>query len=254
MTEPLTTTDVDNRAATDSKRAISAPDLEFTYHNGTTAIRNVTLDIRKGEFFGLLGPNGAGKTTLIKQLVTLLKPTVGRVTVNGFDAVEQPVAVHNTVGYTAQDTSVDLGLTARENLQYACKMYRLGGIVVVILIAELFSFVFVAFSNIVGLVTHCSDATALISNFIALPLVFLSSSFIPRSLLPAWIQTLSAFNPVTYGVTTIRTLMLDGWMWTTIGPAIVVLVVFDLVLGGLAVVLLRRATDSETTPSVRGHR
>ncbi|WP_101295981.1 ABC transporter permease [Halegenticoccus soli] len=130
----------------------------------------------------------------------------------------------------------------------------LGGIVAIVLIAELFSFVFVAFSNIVGLVTRRSDATALISNFITLPLVFLSSSFVPRSLLPAWIQTISAFNPVTYGVNAIRALMLDGWVWTTIGPAIGVLVVFDLVLGGFAVVLLRRATDSGTTPSVRGHR
>lgn len=130
----------------------------------------------------------------------------------------------------------------------------LGGIVAIVLIAELFSFVFVAFSNIVGLVTHRSNATALISNFITLPLVFLNSSFVPRSLLPAWIQTISAFNPVTYGVTAIRTLMLDGWVWTTIAPAVVVLVAFNLVLGGLAVVLLRRTTDSETTPSVRGHR
>jgi ABC-2 type transport system ATP-binding protein len=125
MTQPPTTTnDVDNRAVPDPRRAISVTDLRFTYHNGTTAVRDVSLDIRKGECFGLLGPNGAGKTTLIKLLVTLLKPTIGRVTVNGFDAVEQPIAVRNTVGYTAQDTSVDTELTARENLQYACKMYR----------------------------------------------------------------------------------------------------------------------------------
>ncbi|WP_199174790.1 ABC transporter ATP-binding protein [Halegenticoccus soli] len=125
MTKPLTTTNhVDNRAATASRRAISLTDLWFTYYNGTTAVRGVSLDIRKGEFFGLLGPNGAGKTTLIKTLVTLLKPTTGHVTVNGVDAVEQPVAVRNSVGYTAQDTSVDPELTARENLQYACKMYR----------------------------------------------------------------------------------------------------------------------------------
>ncbi|WP_227378496.1 ABC transporter ATP-binding protein [Haladaptatus halobius] len=125
MPEPLTTTNnVDNTAATDSRRAISATDLRFTYHNGTTAVRNLTLDIREGEFFGLLGPNGAGKTTLIKLLVTLLKPTTGHVTINGFDTVEQPVAVRNTVGYTAQNTSVDPELTARENLHYACKMYH----------------------------------------------------------------------------------------------------------------------------------
>jgi ABC-2 type transport system permease protein len=128
----------------------------------------------------------------------------------------------------------------------------LGGVIAIIVIAELFSVVFVALSNIVGLVTHRSDATALISNFITLPLLFLSSSFLPAALLPPWIQTISVFNPVTYGVTAIRVLMLDGWVWTTIGPAVGVLLVFDLILGSIAVVLLRRATDSETTLSVRG--
>lgn len=61
MTGPLTTThDIDDRAATDSRRVISATNLRFSNHNGTTAVRNVTLDIRKGEFFEHFGPNGAG--------------------------------------------------------------------------------------------------------------------------------------------------------------------------------------------------
>lgn len=90
MTDPLTTSnDGDTEAVTGSTSAISATNLRFTHHSGTTAVQNMTLDIRKGEFFGF-GPNGAGKTTLIKMLVTLLKPTTGHVTVNGFDAVEQP--------------------------------------------------------------------------------------------------------------------------------------------------------------------
>lgn len=107
-------------------------------------------------------------------------------------------------------------------------------------------------SNIVGLVTHRSDATERISNFSTLPLLFLSPAFVPMSFLPAWIQTISAFNPVTDGVDTIRVLVVDGWVWTTIGPAVVMRVVFNLVLGGSADVLLRCATEGETTLNVRG--
>jgi ABC-2 type transport system permease protein len=97
----------------------------------------------------------------------------------------------------------------------------LAGVVAILVITELFSVVFVALSNIIGLVTHRSDATALISNFITLPLLFLSSSFLPATYLPDWIQTVSVVNPVTYGVTAIRVLMLEGWVWTTIGPPLV---------------------------------
>jgi len=103
--------------------AIEARDVAVTYADGTEAVRGVDLLVETGEFFGFLGPNGAGKTTLIKTLVTLLRPTDGTVTVNGFDTVAEPQSVRATVGYMAQETSIDPELTARENLRFACDAY-----------------------------------------------------------------------------------------------------------------------------------
>jgi ABC-2 type transport system ATP-binding protein len=103
--------------------AIEAENLQVTYSDGTEAVRDVSLSIPRGEFFGFLGPNGAGKTTTIKTMATLLKPTGGSVTVNGFDAVTEPRNVRETIGYMAQETSVDEELTARENIRFACESY-----------------------------------------------------------------------------------------------------------------------------------
>lgn len=105
--------------------AIEARDVAVTYADGTEAVRGVDLLVERGEFFGFLGPNGAGKTTTIKTLVTLLRPTVGAVEINGFDAVTEPRRVRASVGYMAQETSVDPELTARENLRFACDAYGL---------------------------------------------------------------------------------------------------------------------------------
>jgi ABC-2 type transport system ATP-binding protein len=103
--------------------AIDADEVTLTYSDGTEAVRGIDLDVPEGEFFGFLGPNGAGKTTAIKTFATLLRPTSGRVTVNGFDVADEPRAVRESIGYMAQDTSVDKELTARENIRFACEAY-----------------------------------------------------------------------------------------------------------------------------------
>lgn len=112
-----------NKGCTDDPTAITARSVELTYSDGTRAVRGIDLEISRGEFFGFLGPNGAGKTTAIKTFVTLLQPTAGAVTVNGFDAVDEARAVRSSIGYMAQATSIDRELTARENIQYACETY-----------------------------------------------------------------------------------------------------------------------------------
>lgn len=111
------------KEATKGPPAIETDGLELTYADGTRAVKGVSLTVPKGEFFGFLGPNGAGKTTAIKVLVTLLQPTAGEVRVNGFDVRKQARSVRETIGYMAQETSVDLELTARENIQFACEAY-----------------------------------------------------------------------------------------------------------------------------------
>ena len=102
---------------------IDAENVHITYEDGTEAVRGVDLDVGEGEFFGFLGPNGAGKTTTIKTLVTLLQPNQGSVTINGYDAEDDPQAVCESIGYMVQATSVDEELTARENVHFACKVY-----------------------------------------------------------------------------------------------------------------------------------
>ena len=113
-----------NGGPTDERpAAIEAEGVELTYADGTRAVDGVDLRVPKGELFGFLGPNGAGKTTTIKTLATLLKPTTGRIEVNGFDALADSRKVRQSIGYMAQETSIDPELTAEENLRFACEAY-----------------------------------------------------------------------------------------------------------------------------------
>jgi ABC-2 type transport system ATP-binding protein len=107
----------------DQEYAIAGRDIEVTYSDGTRAVRGVDLHVPRGEFFGFLGPNGAGKTTTIKTLATLLSPTGGDVRVNGFNVETESRKVRESIGYMAQETSVDPELTARENIRFACESY-----------------------------------------------------------------------------------------------------------------------------------
>lgn len=88
------------------------------------AVNSVNLRINKGEIFGLLGPNGAGKTTFISMLCTLLKPTSGTATVNGFDIIKKKNDVRKSIGIIFQDPSLDNRLTGMENLEMHAGMYQ----------------------------------------------------------------------------------------------------------------------------------
>lgn len=104
--------------------AIGMREIDFTYSDGTEAVNSITLEVPEGEFFGFLGPNGAGKTTTIKMLVTLLRPTDGRISVYGSNIESDPHGVRDAVGYMAQETSIDPDLTACENLRFACETHH----------------------------------------------------------------------------------------------------------------------------------
>ena len=88
-----------------------------------TAVDNLSLDIGQSEVFGLLGPNGAGKTTVIHMLATLLKPTSGTATVNGFDILKDPDKVRSSIGIVFQVPSSDDLLTGYENLKIHALLY-----------------------------------------------------------------------------------------------------------------------------------
>ncbi|MEO7993229.1 MAG: ABC transporter ATP-binding protein [bacterium] len=101
---------------------VSVVDLKKNF--GTVeAVRDVSFDVRPGEFFGLLGPNGAGKTTTIKILSTLLLPTSGKASIAGFDVTQAPDEVRRRIGIIFQDPSLDDRLTAEENLRFHAALY-----------------------------------------------------------------------------------------------------------------------------------
>lgn len=89
------------------------------------ALKGISFELEEGEVFGLLGPNGAGKTTTLSILYTMLAPTSGKATVNGFDVIQHPHDVRKSIGVVFQDPSLDLDLTARENLQLHARLYHL---------------------------------------------------------------------------------------------------------------------------------
>ncbi len=89
-----------------------------------TAVDNVNFEVAKGEIFAFLGPNGAGKTTTIKMLTTLLHPTSGKLSINGFDPVHQQSKARKSFGIVFQDPSLDDELTAYENMQFHAVFYH----------------------------------------------------------------------------------------------------------------------------------
>lgn len=91
--------------------------------NGFTAVDGVSFSVRRSEIFAFLGPNGAGKTTTIKMLTTLLQPTSGLMTLNGFDPIIHQDEARRSFGIVFQDPSLDDELTAWENLEFHGVLY-----------------------------------------------------------------------------------------------------------------------------------
>ena len=92
-------------------------------YNSFKAVDNLNITVEPGEIFGLLGTNGAGKTTTISMLCTILKPTSGSATVNGFDVVKEANQVRKSIGIVFQEPSIDDRLTGRENLYMHANLY-----------------------------------------------------------------------------------------------------------------------------------
>src|ERR1700730_4614817 len=93
----------------------------------TNAVDGVSFAIEPGEFFAMLGPNGAGKTTTISILTTTLAPTAGSVPVGGDDVSSQASQVRRDVGIIFQRPSLDLNLTAEENVRLHTFLYDVFG-------------------------------------------------------------------------------------------------------------------------------
>ena len=86
---------------------ISIKNLSKTYKSGFHALKNVNLDIRRGEIFALLGPNGAGKTTLISIVCGIVNPSEGSVVADGHDIAAEYRAARSKIGLVPQELSTD---------------------------------------------------------------------------------------------------------------------------------------------------
>jgi ABC-2 type transport system ATP-binding protein len=98
--------------------ALEIDGLVKRYPTGTEALRDVSLAIEAGEFFGLLGPNGAGKSTLIHCATGLATPTAGEIRVFGHDAIHDYEQARMAVGLAPQELNLDWFLTVEETLDY----------------------------------------------------------------------------------------------------------------------------------------
>ncbi|AUB78046.1 ABC transporter [Spiribacter roseus] len=83
--------------------ALSLRQLNKTYPGGVTALRDISLEVRPGDFYGLLGPNGAGKTTIIGTVASLVRPTSGSVEVFGHDILKDPWEAKSNIGLVPQE-------------------------------------------------------------------------------------------------------------------------------------------------------
>ncbi|BAK54353.1 ABC transporter ATP-binding protein [Sulfurisphaera tokodaii] len=102
---------------------IEVEDLWKIYKNGIEALRGISFTVDEGEIFSFLGPNGAGKTTTIKILSCVLKPSKGKVVVNGFSSPKECEKIRKIVTTVPQEFQGFSDLTVRENIEYFAKLY-----------------------------------------------------------------------------------------------------------------------------------
>jgi ABC-2 type transport system ATP-binding protein len=116
----------DAPSSTSSASVISVRDIVHRYGD-RTALNGVSFDVRAAELFGLLGPNGSGKTTLFRILSTLMVPVGGQAAILGHDVAKDPTQLRREIGVVFQAQSIDLKLTAAENLWHQGHLYGLHG-------------------------------------------------------------------------------------------------------------------------------
>ena len=102
---------------------ISINNLSKTYDNGFNALKTVNLEIKKGEIFAMLGPNGAGKTTLISIICGIVKPSGGKVTVDGFDIIDDYRETRSKIGLVPQELTLESFETVFNNVSYSRGLY-----------------------------------------------------------------------------------------------------------------------------------
>ena len=106
-----------------SDNQISINNLSKIYDNGFEALKNINLNIKKGEIFAMLGPNGAGKTTLISIVCGIVKPSSGEVTVENYDIIKDYRETRSRIGLVPQELTLEQFETVFNNVSYSRGLY-----------------------------------------------------------------------------------------------------------------------------------
>ena len=106
-----------------SDNQIVINNLSKVYDNNFSALKNVNLNIKKGEIFAMLGPNGAGKTTLISIICGIVKPSSGKVTVENFDIIDEYRETRSRIGLVPQELTLEQFETVFNNVSYSRGLY-----------------------------------------------------------------------------------------------------------------------------------
>lgn len=125
MTSGLSMLDLDLAQKEQTRPAVIKVERLVKHYKKATsnAVDDISFEVAAGSFFALLGPNGAGKTTTISILTTSLLPDSGTVTIAGYDIERQPDKVRKELGIIFQKPSLDLSLTAEENIRFHAMLY-----------------------------------------------------------------------------------------------------------------------------------
>jgi len=106
-----------------SENLIIIDNLSKVYNNGFEALKKVNLNIKKNEIFAMLGPNGAGKTTLISIICGIVKPSSGKVSVDGFDIIDDYRETRSKIGLVPQELTLEQFETVFNNVSYSRGLY-----------------------------------------------------------------------------------------------------------------------------------
>ena len=106
-----------------TENQIIIKNLSKVYDNGFNALKNINLNINKGEIFAMLGPNGAGKTTLISIICGIVTPTSGKITVDKFDIIDDYRETRSRIGLVPQELTLEQFETVFNNVSYSRGLY-----------------------------------------------------------------------------------------------------------------------------------
>ena len=106
-----------------SNSHININNISKVYDNGFEALKNINLNIKKGEIFAMLGPNGAGKTTLINIICGIVKSSGGNVSVNNFDIIKDYRETRSIIGLVPQELTLEQFETVFNNVSYSRGLY-----------------------------------------------------------------------------------------------------------------------------------